>query len=358
MMVEGEDMEPSVYVNRMVKGQRVQDCFQALLGSLDPYLSQFKKGSFVGIKMTIGDKKSTGYIKPEVVSLLVKKLRKQGAKPFVFDTNVIYKGQRQNAVDHLTLAYNKGFTPGKLGCPYIIADGVFGSDSVAIKVDSDGISEIKVPSLVKVLEDLIVLSHVTGHMMSGYAGAIKNVAMGMASRAGKQVQHSSLKPVIDADKCTLCGTCIEMCPVSAISELRGRAYINFDHCVGCGECIAACKLDAVVINWQEDPLVFIERMTDYANGILSKIKRKVFINFATDITLECDCICGDDHRIVDDIGVLASEDILAVDKACYDMLTGERDILSRGGKLNAHLHQFEYAEKIGLGRIDYKLIEQ
>jgi len=351
-------MKPAVYFNRMQKEQRVQDCFKHLLETIDPYLSKFQKGSFVGIKMTIGDKGSTGYIRPEAVSLLVKKLRKQGVNPFVFDTNVIYRGQRQNAVDHLTLAYNKGFTPGKLGCPYIIADGVFGNDSVSLKVDSGSISEIKVPSLVKVLEDLIVLSHVTGHMMSGYAGAIKNVAMGMASRAGKQVQHSSLKPTIDVGKCTMCGTCIDHCPVSAISELSGRVFVNSNICIGCGECIAACKIDAVIINWKEDPLIFIERMTEYAAGILSKIQRKVFINFATDITLECDCICGNDHRIIDDIGIFASEDILAVDRACYDMLKGERDILSRGGKINAHLHQFQYAEKTGLGRLDYTLIEQ
>lgn len=350
-------MKSGVYFNRMEKGQSVKDCFQTMLGNLDPLLAKFQKGSFVGIKMTIGDTGSTGYIKPETVALLVRKLKKQGAKPFVFDTNVIYKGQRQNAVDHLTLAYNKGFTPGKLGCPYIIADGVFGSDSVSIHVESGNGSTIKVPSLVKVLDDLIVLSHVTGHMMSGYAGAIKNVAMGMASRAGKQVQHSSLKPTIDVGKCTLCGTCIETCPVSAISELSGKAFVNSNICIGCGECIAACKIDAVTINWKEDPLIFIERMTEYATGILSKIKRKTFINFATDITLECDCICGDDRRIVDDLGIFASEDILAVDKACYDMLKGERDILSRGGKIKAHLHQFTYAQKIGLGRGDYELIE-
>lgn len=66
--------------------------------------------------MTVGDERSTGYIKPEVVRIIVDKLREQGARPFVFDTNVIYSGQRQNAVDHLNLAYRKGFTPDRLGC--------------------------------------------------------------------------------------------------------------------------------------------------------------------------------------------------------------------------------------------------
>jgi uncharacterized Fe-S center protein len=86
------------------------------------------------------------------------------------------------------------------------------------------------------------------------------------------------------------------------------------------------------------------------------MKRKIFLNFATDITLECDCISGDDHRILTDAGIFASEDILAVDRASFDFLTEGRDIFSRGGKISAHRHQFEYAEKIGLGSTDYKII--
>lgn len=333
------------------------DCLKSLLSMIDTYLSQFKRDSFVGIKMTVGDKKNTGYIKPGIVRLLVENLRERGIRPFVFDTNVIYKGERQNAVDHLNLAYRKGFTPDNLGCPYIIADSVFGTDSKIIKVDFKNIKEIRVPSLVGVLEDLIVLTHITGHIMSGYAGSIKNVGMGMASRAGKQIQHSSLKPVINVENCTMCGCCIMMCPVSAISEASGKVFINLRVCIGCGECIPACKFDAVNINWHEDVDVFVERMAEYACGILSQVKRKVFINFAFDITEECDCISGDDPKIVEDTGIFASKDILALDKACFDMLVGNRDIFSKSGKIKAHLHQFKYAKEVGLGSLDYKLIE-
>jgi uncharacterized Fe-S center protein len=321
-------MKPDVYFSKIEMGRSQIDCFHMLLDNIGPLLSQFRTNSFVGIKMTVGDEASTGYIKPEVVRVLVEKLKAQGAKPFVFDTNVIYCGQRQNSVDHLNLAYRKGFTPENLGCPYIIADSVFGTDSKAVKMDFNNIKEIKVPSLVKVMDDLIVLSHITGHIMSGFAGSIKNVAMGMASRAGKQIQHSSLKPFINIDKCTLCGTCIEHCPVSAISEVSGHAFINF-----------------------------AERMAEYARGILSLIKRKVFINFAVDITTECDCIAGDDRRIVEDTGILASYDLLAVDRAVFDMLTSSGDIFSRGGKITAHLHEFQYAQKIGLGSLDYNLTQ-
>lgn len=350
-------MKRDVYFSGLTDEQSRSDCLQVLMQGIAPLMSEFREGAFVGIKMTVGDEGSTGYIKPELVRLLVEKLKGQGAKPFVFDTNVIYSGKRQNSVDHLNLAYSKGFTPENLGCPYIIAGGVFGTDSRSVKVDFNNIKEIKVPSLVSVMEDLIVVSHITGHIMSGFAGSVKNVAMGMASRAGKQIQHSSLQPVIKVDDCTFCGCCIETCPVSAISEASGRAYINPNLCIGCCECISACKVDAVNINWREDAHIFAERMAEYACGILSLIKRKLFINFALDITEECDCIAGDDDRIIEDAGIFASGDALALDKASYDVLTAAGDIFSRGGKLKSHLHEFKYAQEIGLGNLNYNLVE-
>ena len=351
----GVAMKSEVYFKGVRELSRTE-CLKKLLIDIDPLLSRFEKGSFVGIKMTVGDKNSTGYVKPELVKILVENLKRRGAKPFVFDTNVIYRGQRQNAVDHLNLAYSKGFTPDRIGCPYIIADSVFGTDSIIIKTDYKNIKEIRVPSLVKVLDDMVVLTHITGHIMSGYAASVKNVAMGMASRAGKQVQHSSVKPVINIANCSLCGACIEHCPVAAISEMSGNAFINSNICIGCGECIACCKFNAIKINWHGDSMVFVERMSEYAGGILSHIKNKVFINVALDITEECDCISGDDPRILEDEGIFASGDILALDKACYDALTEAKDKFARGGKIRAHLHQFEYAAEIGLGSLDYELI--
>jgi uncharacterized Fe-S center protein len=349
-------MKSEVYYRKLKKGQKRTDCLNSLLESCELYLSRYKKDAFVGIKMTIGDENSTGYLKPELMRIVIDNLRKREVKPFAFDTNVIYTGQRQNSVDHLNLAYSKGFTPDAIGCPYIIADSVFGTDSKTFKADFKNIKSIKVPSLIGILDDIIVLTHITGHIMSGYAGSIKNVAMGMASRAGKQMQHSSVKPAINPKKCTLCGCCMEICPVSAISDVSGVAFINSKLCIGCGECISACKFDAVKINWKEEANIFVERMAEYSCGILHHIKRKVFLNFAFDITEECDCISGDDPKIVDDFGIFASDDILAVDKACFDILVKDKDIFSRKGK-KTHIHQFRYAEKIGLGSLNYKLIE-
>jgi uncharacterized Fe-S center protein len=139
--------------------------------------------------------------------------------------------------------------------------------------------------------------------------------------------------------------------------MRGKAFINSNICIGCGECIACCKFDAVHIHWHEDESIFAERMAEYAHGILSHIKTKMFMNFAFDITEECDCIAGNDPRIAEDSGIFASADILAADKAAFDKLTKKADIFSREGKIKVHQHQFDYAAKTGLGRLDYKLIE-
>ena len=81
------------------------------------------------------------------------------------------------------------------------------------------------------------------------------------------------------------------------------------------------------------------------------------MNFAIDITEECDCISGDDPRFINDAGIFLSDDILAVDKACFDILTKKTDYFSRNGSIKAHLHEFKYGGKIGLGHLDYNLVK-
>lgn len=185
-------MKPKVYFKSLRDSNDRQGCLIGVLNSLQSELEHFKRGRIIGIKITIGDSKATSYIRPELVKLVVNKLKSLQLRPFVFDTNVIYQGERMNAVDHLNLAYAKGFSPEALGCPFIIADGVFGTDSRAIKIDSvrknspkrirfskrinlRNLKEIRVPSLIMVLENLIVLTHITGHLFTGYAASIKNV---------------------------------------------------------------------------------------------------------------------------------------------------------------------------------------
>ncbi|MFH1854115.1 MAG: DUF362 domain-containing protein [Candidatus Omnitrophota bacterium] len=315
-----------------------------------------KKDEFIPVKLTIGDTKCVYNLSPELVKIVINEIKNKKAKPFLFDTNVIYKGSRLNAVDHLTLAQAKGFSHSKVGAPFIIADGVLGQDGKEYDIDSEYIKKIKVPSFVGMLDNLLVLSHATCHILSGYAGSIKNVAMGMSSKPTKQVQHSSLRPHIIAEKCTACGCCIKICPVNAIAVSQ-KANIDQSKCIGCGECLCACKFDAIFINWGEDAHVFSKRMAEVACFILSKFKNKFFINFAFDITRECDCISTKNEKIIcNDIGILASKDILALDKATVDLINKDEDVLFKEGVRDSYKTLFDYARKKGLGSINYNLI--
>ncbi len=224
------------------------DALQKLLEKVNPF-KDYKKDEFVAVKLTIGDSQCVYNIQPELVKVAISEIKKLKAKPFLFDTNVIYKGERLNAVDHLTLAQTKGFGYTKIGAPFIIADGLFGQDGKEHTIGSDYIKKIKAHSFIGSLDNLVVLSHATGHILSGYAGALKNVGMGMVSKPTKQAHHSSLKPHVIEKKCTACGSCIKICPVQAISFKKEKAFIDQLKCLGCGECLCACKFDAIFINW-------------------------------------------------------------------------------------------------------------
>lgn len=328
---------------------------EKLLKKIEPWL-EYKKDEIIPIKITIGDGPCIYHLHPDLVRVVVDTLHVKKTKPFLFDTSVIYKGSRQNAVDHLILAQKKGFHQAGAGAPFVVADGLLGQDGNEFCVDAEHIKRVKVPSFVGMCESLVVLSHATGHIFSGFAGAIKNVAMGMSCRATKQVQHSSMKPSVAGDKCTGCGCCIRICPVNAIAfGAKKKARIDVKVCIGCGECLCACQFDAVCVHWDEDTDVFCARMDEVAHFILSQFKNKLFITFAFDITQECDCISTEDDRIISkDVGILASTDPLALDKATADLMSDEYRFLKEH---NAYQNMFTYAEKIGLGSLDYRLIE-
>ncbi len=326
------------------------------LEKVNPFAG-YCKDEFIPVKITIGDSPCIYNVSPELVKTIIGQMKKAGAKPFIFDTSVIYSGQRQNAVDHLNLAQSKGFGHSRVGAPFIVADGVMGNDGREFDLEGENIKKIKVPSFIGMLDSLVVISHVTGHIVSGYAGAIKNVAMGMSCRPTKQVQHSSLKPNVIEAKCTACGCCIAICPVGAIS-MKEKAFINPKVCIGCGECLCACKFDAIYINWHEDPHVFSKRMVDVAQFILSKFKNRFFINFALDITKECDCISNKDEKMVaENIGIFASQDALSVDKAAADFSEQHKKGAFFDEAKDVYQGMFEYAHKKGLGNIEYNSIE-
>ena len=130
--------------------------------------------------------------------------------------------------------------------PVIMADGIHGDEEVEVDINGEIYRKVKIASLLSRIQGLIVATHFTGHIVSGFGGALKNMGMGLASRRGKMIQHSTSKPLIKKKKCTACGECIRWCPADAIEFKEGKAEIDPGLCIGCAECLAVCRFDAVV----------------------------------------------------------------------------------------------------------------
>jgi uncharacterized Fe-S center protein len=318
-----------------------------------------KQDSFVGIKIHFGEKGNTGYIKPSWLAGLIARLNKKRARAFLTDTNTLYLGSRSNSVAHLRLAAQHGFSLESLGIPVIIADGLIGRESGDVEVDLDHVKSAKVASAFFHTDVLLCLSHFTGHILSGFGAAIKNLGMGCASRAGKLEQHSDVHPWVNPKVCTNCSICLEYCPADAIEQADGSARIIDEKCIGCGECLVVCNAGAVKMRWDGDAERVQEKMAEYALAALRSVKNNAgFINFVVKITKDCDCMSKNGKVIASDLGILASLDPVAVDKASIDMLieaNGE-DFLRKAIDVDWSI-QLVHGQKIGLGSMDYDIEE-
>ena len=171
---------------------------------------------------------------------------------------------------------------------------------------------------------VLVISHIKGHACSGFGGAIKNIGMGLGSKAGKQKMHSDLLPTVNRDICNGDGECERCCPTKAITLKGGKAYIDEKKCIGCAECVAFSSTGAIAISWSGTPSSLQEKICEYAFGALSKMRGKtLFFNYLIDISPNCDCYPFNDAPIVPNIGLLASTDIVAIDQASVDLVSSE-----------------------------------
>ncbi|MCM8763667.1 MAG: DUF362 domain-containing protein, partial [Candidatus Omnitrophica bacterium] len=175
-------------------------------------LEDTEKHSLVAIKLTFGEKDNKGFLDPRLVKIIVERLKKKGAKPFLTDTNVIYPGKRTNAVDHLELASGHGFSWEALNCPLFIGDGLLGESSRELEIDKKHIKSAHIAPFIFYIEHLISLAHFTGHLLTGFGATLKNLGMGLATRKGKLQLHANIKPKVIAKNCRFCKLCIANCP--------------------------------------------------------------------------------------------------------------------------------------------------
>jgi hypothetical protein len=150
--------------------------------------------------------------------------------------------------------------------------------------------------------------------------------MGCVTKESKAAQHRVSRAEIDLPKCTGCGECVEACPFKALSIVEEKALRDDGKCMGCNHCLYLCPQQALYL-----PLGAKERFQVYlahsAAGVLSRFRDKVaFINFVQDITPHCDCAPPSGLPVVSDIGILASMDVVAVDKASLDLIAEAKPV--------------------------------
>ncbi|MFO8050994.1 MAG: DUF362 domain-containing protein [Thermoplasmatota archaeon] len=323
------------------------------------------------IKVHFGERGGDAFINPIYVRQVVEKIKEKGARPFVTDSNTLYRGSRHNSVEHIENAIDHGFDYSVIRAPIIIADGLKGKNAVWVEINRKHFEKVRISGELYHSDSMVVMTHFKGHEMAGFGGSIKNIAMGGATAYGKMDQHS-VRPEVIRRKCIGCGTCMEICPVGAHVLEGGKVFIKKEVCIGCGECITVCPQEAIGLDWPSEIPPFLERMTEYALGTMKAMENKVgFMNFITRVSPDCDCFPWSDSPIVPDVGILASKDPVAIDRASYDMINAQPGF--QGTKLNSGFGkgedkfralrpdvdaciQFQYGEKIGLGSEEYELI--
>ena len=332
-------------------------------------------GKFVAIKLHFGELGNVSYLRPNYARAVADLVKELGGKPFLTDCNTMYPGKRKNALEHLECAWENGFSPLSVGCPILIGDGLKGTDDIAVPVvGGEYVKEAKIGRAVMDADVFISLTHFKGHEMTGFGGAIKNIGMGCGSRAGKTEQHSGGKASIDEAKCRGCMACLKECANEGLffDEEAGKMRVNKDNCVGCGRCITSCLAKAIAVQWNESASLVMRKMAEYAKGAVhGKEGKTLFLNFITQVSPACDCYGHADAPIVNDIGICASTDPVALDQACADLVNnahGNQDTAlssghEPGGDKFRGVHpdidwevQLEHAEKIGLGKREYELV--
>ncbi|MBL6990255.1 MAG: DUF362 domain-containing protein [Bacteriovoracaceae bacterium] len=313
------------------------------------------------VKVHFGEEGNTTYLPATFITPIISQVKQAGGKPFVTDTNVLYKSTRDNAVDHLHLAAEHGFSLNTLGAPIVIADGIAGRNEIDVEINAPLNKSVSLASDFVTSNSLVVVTHATGHLATGLGATIKNLGMGMASRKGKLRQHSVSHPMIVESMCSGCKNCSKWCPTDAIEmQQESKAFIVDEKCIGCGECLAICRQDAVKFRWDTSSELLQQQIAEHALGIaMAKAGKIAYFTFLINMTKDCDCLKQKEVFLLDDIGVIAGFDPVALDQAVIDLTTTDRqkNLATLSYPQLDCTKQLSYGEQIGLGSRDYNLVE-
>jgi uncharacterized Fe-S center protein len=338
-----------VFYKEVSSGAKTGDISRISRELLEKVVSEekIKLEGRVPLKVHFGEKGNTTFIGPDNYEGVIDFLKEKEIDTCFIETNVLYVSERTRKKSHVALAREHGFTR----LPIVIADGETGEDYTEVEIEGDHFGKCRIGKLIAQEKQLIVLSHYKGHILAGFGGAIKQLGMGCAARGGKLDQHANSSPAINPEDCNRCMTCISNCPRKAI-EISPIPKIDKEKCIGCAACIAACPQEVFQVDWMATaPVSFRQKLAEYALAA-QKGKKNIYINYALNITKDCDCDGRSFKPIAEDLGIFASTDPVAIDAACCDLLNKRE-----GRQFFSGTDIFDHAEKIGLGTTEYELFE-
>lgn len=354
-----------------IKG-RSAGIFQSIVSKMDAVLNMEEMARLVvseesvALKINLSEIGYAHYLPPIIVTTLFERLRDLGARPVVTDSCTLYKGSRHTGYDWTSTALIQGFSIGEtFDNQLMLAAGYTGEEGQFYPSDGRRLGGVELGSLLTDTKNVVVLSHVTAHPLLGIAGAVYNLGLGFLTGTGKLRVHSVLDIRHDPEKCDNCGACLSFCPTGAISN--GEPTISFDPemCNACLGCYISCPNGAMTVN-RDRIEEYQERVVDAAHTAKENLRGEAFfLNFLNSVTPQNDDYPFSDIPFIPDLGILASEDPVAVDWVTYQMITGSPGIpgsivehLNALGKGDDKIHAItgvapdhwlEYAEEMHLG---------
>lgn len=291
-------MTAKVYFTRDLSSEAILKMYKLFDGRL--------KGK-VAIKLHSGEKGNQNFLRPEYLKEVIDYVGGQ-----VVECNTAYDGARNTTERHIECLKEHGWSQ---YFPVDILDGE-GPDKVLEIPNGKVIKKNYVGKGIENYDSMLVLSHFKGHPMGGFGGAIKQLSIGVASSAGKCYIHSGGKTLKQ-------------------EEVWGMTAPQDE---------------------------FLEAMAEAASSVVDYFKGNiVYINIMKNMSVDCDCCAVAEDPCIKDIGILVSDDPIAIDQACVDLVKqsddpGKEHFLERVNTRHG-IHTLEAADKLGFGTREYELIE-
>ncbi|MDT8719020.1 DUF362 domain-containing protein [Clostridium sp. 19966] len=255
----------------------------------------------VAVKISSGEPGGHHFLSPKLIAPLV-----QLVNGTIVECNTAYGGGRADTISHRHAVEKHGFTA---IAPVDIMDAD-GSMSIPV-TNGKHLKEDLVGSHLANYDFVINLAHFKGHAMAGFGGVLKNMSIGIASSMGKSLIHSA-----------------------------GRETTGFG------------------LNTPKDD--FLESMAEAAKAVADYVgKNIVYINVMNNLSVDCDCDSNPAKPEMDDIGILAGLDPVALDQACVDLVYAAQDGKALIERMESRhgIHTVEHAEELELGTRNYDLYE-